>query len=76
MTAGTLVPVLPLILIAVVVVPLLVVAFAATRRSKRAGEHPATEDDATTEAEFAAAEAYQEQWREDEHKQEHDRNPG
>ena len=53
---------LPLILIAAVVVPLLVVAFAATRRSKQAGEHPATEDDATkarTEAEFAAAEAYQ-----------------
>ena len=46
-------------------------AFRATQRSKAAGEHPVPEDDATrqrTEDEFAAAEAYQEQWREEEKK--------
>ena len=54
-----------------VAIPLLVVAFLATRRSKAAGEHPVPEDDATrqrTEDEFAAAEEYQEQWREEEKK--------
>jgi FtsZ-interacting cell division protein ZipA len=67
--------VLPLIIIAVVVIPLLVVAFRATRRSKIAGEHPIPEDDRTKqriEQEFAEAEEYQEQWREEEKK--HPRN--
>ena len=62
---------LPLIVIVVVVIPLLVVAFRATRRSKSVGEHPVPEDDRTkqrTEKEFAEAEAYQEQWREEEKK--------
>ena len=66
---------LPLIIIAVVVIPLLVIAFAATRRSKAAGEHPVPEDDLTrqrTEREFAEAEAYQEQWREEEKKHQRD----
>ncbi len=66
---------LPLIIIAVVVIPLLVVAFMATRRSKVAGEHPVPEDDRTrqrTEEEFAEAERYQEQWREDEKKHQRD----
>ncbi len=66
---------LPLIIIAVVVIPLLVVAFLATRRSKVAGEHPVPEDDLTrqrTEQEFAEAEAYQEQWREEEKKHQRD----
>ena len=66
---------LPLIIIAVVVIPLLVVAFLATRRSKVAGEHPVPEDDVTrqrTEQEFAEAEAYQEQWREEEKKHQRD----
>ena len=60
---------LPLIIIAVVVIPLLVLAFRATQRSKAVGEHPVPEDDRTkqrTEQEFADAEAYQEQWREEE----------
>jgi FtsZ-interacting cell division protein ZipA len=63
--------VLPLIIIAVTAIPLLVVAFRATTRSKVAGEHPTPEDDRTkkrTEEEFAEAEAYQEHWREEEKK--------
>ena len=66
---------LPLIIIAVVVIPLLVLRSAATRRSKAAGEHPVAEDDLTkqrTEQEFAEAEAYQEQWREEEKKHQRD----
>ena len=62
---------LPWIILAVVAVPLLVIAFRATQRTKAVGEHPVPEDDATrqrTEDEFAAAEAYQEQWREEEKK--------
>ena len=62
---------LPVILIVVIVVPLLLLAFRAVARSKAAGEHPPGEDAATrarTEDEFAAAEAYQEQWREEERK--------
>jgi hypothetical protein len=60
---------LPLIIIVIVVIPLLFVAFRAATRSQAAGEHPVPEDDRTkqrTEQEFADAEAYQEQWREDE----------
>ena len=66
---------LPVIIIVIVVIPLLVVAFRAATRSKSAGEHPVTEDAATverTEQEFAAAEAYQEQWREEEKKHQPD----
>ena len=62
---------LPVIIIAVVAIPILIIAFRATQRSKQAGEHPLPEDDATRqeiEKEFAAAEAYQEQWREEEKK--------
>ena len=62
---------LPVVVFVVVAVPLLVFAFRAVQRSKAAGEHPVPEDDATrqrTEDEFAAAEAYQEEWREEEKK--------
>ena len=62
---------LPIIVIVIVVIPLLVVAFRAATRSKAVGEHPVAEDDRTkqrTEQEFADAEAYQEQWREEEKK--------
>jgi uncharacterized membrane protein len=59
---------IPWIILAVVVVPLVVVAFVVTRRNTAAGEVAgAGEDDAAyerTESEFAAAEAYQEQWHE------------
>ena len=65
----------PVIAFVVIAVPLVVIAFLAVRRSKRAGEHPPDEDEATrarTEQEFAAAEAYQEQWREEERKHQRD----
>ncbi len=59
---------IPWIIVAVVLVPLVVVAFVVTRRNTAAGELPAAgEDDvarARTENEFAAAEAYEERWHE------------
>ena len=58
---------LPWIIVAVVAVPLVVVAFAATRRKTAAGEHPPGEDEqerARTEQEFAEAEDYEATWRE------------
>ena len=60
--------VIPWIVFALVAVPLVVVAFVATRRIKIAGEHPANEDAqarALTEQEFAAAEAYEAKWHEE-----------
>jgi hypothetical protein len=63
--------VFPWIIFALVAVPLVVVAFVATRRRKVAGEHPASEDAqerALTEQEFAEAEAFEAKWR-DEHKE-------
>ena len=62
---------LPVIILVVVAIPILIIAFRATQRSKQAGEHPVPEDDAQRqeiEDEFAAAEAYQEKWREEEKK--------
>lgn len=51
---------------AVVAVPLVLIAFVAMRRKTTAGELPAASDaDARTEQEFADAEAYQERWREE-----------
>jgi len=53
---------------ALVVVPLVIVAFVAARRRTVAGEHPADEDAqarALTEQEFAEAEAYEAEWREE-----------
>jgi hypothetical protein len=59
---------IPWIIVAVVVVPLVVIAFVVTRRNTAAGELVAAgEDDAVhgrTETEFAAAEAYEQQWHE------------
>jgi uncharacterized membrane protein len=57
---------IPWIIMAVVVVPLVVIAFVATRRRTAAGEHPAGEDAearARIEQEFAEAEAYEAEWR-------------
>ena len=57
----------PWLIFAVVAVPLVLVAFVATRRRTAAGEHPAGEDpqaELLTEQEFAEAEAYQEKWHE------------
>jgi hypothetical protein len=59
---------IPWIIFAVVVVPLVVVGFVVTRRRKVAGEHPASEDAderERIEQEFADAEAYEAKWRAD-----------
>jgi len=59
--------VIPWLVFALIVVPLVVIAFVATRRRNAAGEHPASEDArarALTEQEFAEAEAYDAEWRE------------
>ncbi len=65
---------IPWIIIALVAVPLLVVGFLATRRRTAAAEHPAGEDArarARTEQEFAEAEAYQAEWREEDKERYH-----
>ena len=62
---------LPVIIIACVAIPVLVIAFMASRRTTEAGEHSprrTTPTQARIEQEFADAEAYQEQWRAEEHK--------
>ena len=54
--------------------PLLVVAFVAARRRNVAGEHPASEnaqERARTDQEFAAAEAYEAKWREEDKERYH-----
>jgi hypothetical protein len=57
--------VIPWIIMAVVAVPLVVIAFMAMRRKTAAGEAPASDDaKAEMEREFADAEAYEEKWRE------------
>ena len=59
---------IPWLIFAVVAVPLVVIGFASIRRRNEVAEHPATEDaadQARTEREFAEAEAYEEQWREE-----------
>ena len=59
---------IPWIIMALVAVPLVVIAFVASRRRTKAGEHPAGEDAearARTEQEFAEAEAYEAKWREE-----------
>jgi len=66
---------LPVIVIVIVVIPMLFVAYRAAARSKVTGEHPVTEDasaQARTEQEFAAAEAFEEQRREEEKKHQPD----
>ena len=57
----------PWILFALIAVPLVVIAFMASRRRTVAGEQLETEDaedGAELEQEFAAAEAYEAKWRE------------
>jgi hypothetical protein len=59
--------VIPWIIVAVVAVPLVVIAFVVARRNTAVGEQPAVEDDAAqarTEREFAQAEAYEAKWHE------------
>jgi hypothetical protein len=67
--------VIPWIIFAVVVVPLAVVVYVATRRRAAVGEHPASEDakaEALTEQEFAEAEAYEAKWHEEDKKRYHE----
>ena len=57
---------IPWIIMAVVAVPLVVIAFVAVRRKTAAGELLAGEDaEAEAEQEFAEAEAYEARWREE-----------
>jgi len=57
--------VIPWIIIAVIAVPLVVVAFVVMRRNT-AGERPASDEAAAQmEQEFAEAEAYEAKWHED-----------
>ena len=61
----------PVVSFIVIGLPLLVLAFVLVRKSKQTGEHPVAEtpaEQARIEDEFAQAEAYQEQWREEERK--------
>jgi len=68
--------VIPWLIFALVVVPLVVIAFVATRRKTVAGESLESEDPAAQariEQEFADADAYDAQWREEDkerHRQE------
>ena len=64
---------LPWIIIAVIAVPLVVVAFMATRRNKAASESPATDPNAAARAEqeFAEAEAYEAKWHEEDKEKYH-----
>jgi hypothetical protein len=57
---------------ALVAVPLVVVAFVASRRRKEAGEHPASEHaQGLTEQEVAEAESYEAKWREEDEERFH-----
>jgi len=65
----------PVVSFVVIGLPLLVVAFFLVRKSRQTGEHPVTEtaaDQARIEDEFAQAEAYQEEWREEVRKHQRD----
>ena len=61
---------LPVVIIAAVAVPILVIVVLITRRSRNAAEYPAAETDADRqeiEQEFAESERYQEEWRRKQH---------
>jgi hypothetical protein len=63
---------IPWIIMAVVVVPLVVIAFMATRRKTGASElRPSNDAEARTEQEFAEAEAYEARWREEDEERFH-----
>jgi hypothetical protein len=63
--------VFPVIIFAVIAIPVLVIAFVTMRKRTAAGEHPVPEDAASraeVEREFDEAERYQEEWREEQHR--------
>ena len=51
---------------------MVVIGFVATRRRNSVAEHPASEDAALTEEEFAEAEAYEAKWREEDKERYHE----
>ena len=66
---------IPWIILAVVAVPVLVIGFAATRKRTAAAEHPVGETAqrrAETEREFAEAEAYEAEWRDEDKRRFHE----
>ena len=65
---------IPWIIIAVIAVPLVVIAFMAMRRNTAASEFPAgtdADERARTEQEFAEAEAYEAKWHEEDKERYH-----
>ena len=62
---------LPVLIFVGVAIPVLVIAFLAVRKSRAEGE-ATVESEAQLEDEFADAERYQEQWREEQRKHPHD----
>ena len=65
---------LPVIIFAAIAIPLLIVAFMGVKRSRASVEHEAEMEEgsrAEMEREFAAAEAYEDQWREQDKKSFH-----
>jgi hypothetical protein len=64
--------VIPWLIMAVIAVPLVVVAFMASRRKTEAGEHPAGGDaQGLTDKELSEAESYEEKWRKEDEKRFH-----
>ena len=61
---------IPWIIFAVVVVPLVIVAFGVTRRKSSGARTDVVDDE--TERQFADAEAYEAEWHEDDEKRYHD----
>jgi len=67
--------VLPVIIFAAIAIPLLIVAFMGVKRSRASVEHAAEAEEgsrAEMEREFAAADAYEEQWRAEQHSKKHE----
>ena len=67
--------VLPVIIFAAIAIPLLIVAFMGVKRSRASVEHAAEVEEgsrAEMEREFAAADAYEEQWRAEQHSKKHE----
>lgn len=62
----------PVLILALIAIPVLVIAVVTVRRRTAAGEHPTDEtaaDRAEVEREFDEAERYQAEWREEQHRQ-------
>jgi hypothetical protein len=64
--------VIPWLIMALIAVPLVVVAFVASRRRTEAGEHPVGKDaQGLTDEEVAEAESYEAKWREEDEERYH-----